>query len=117
MVAREGARGIEMTTRRRLLALMLVACFVESGTATVAAASLGKTPRLETDCLRSRLVLRPRFGSSLEDLRPGERMPLVQVRVCNHARRTCMAFGEEVPFSRCSPADLQPETIGNLTTE
>jgi hypothetical protein len=106
-----------MTKAKRLLALMLVACLVESGTATVGFASVGKTPRVETDCLRSRVVLRPKFGSSLEDLRPGERMPLIQVRVCNHARRTCMAFGEEVPFSRCNPDSIEAETIGNFTTE
>jgi hypothetical protein len=106
-----------MLGSKRLLALMLVACLAESGTATIAFANLGKSPRVETDCLRSRVVLRPQFGSSLEDLRPGERMPLVQVRICNHARRTCVAFGEEVPFSRCNPTDFEPETIGNLTTE
>jgi hypothetical protein len=39
------------------------------------------------------------------------------VRICNHARRSCVANGEEVPLSQCSPSPLAPEAVGNLTTE
>jgi hypothetical protein len=106
-----------MNSRQRFAAYLLVGCLLDAATGTVSLASIDKRPRVETNCVRSRVVLRPEFGSSLADLRPGERMPLVQVRICNHARRSCVTNGEEVPLSQCSPSPPGPEAVGNLTTE
>jgi hypothetical protein len=103
-------------TGPRLTALLLAALVVSSFAGSTAFASIDNRPRVETNCLRSRIVLRPEFGSSLADLRQGEKMPLVQVRLCNYERRSCVADGQEVPFSQCTAAS-RPGTLGSLTTE
>lgn len=105
-----------MTTEARLTALFLAISIAGPISGSAASASIDNRPRVETNCLRSRIVLRPEFGSSLDDLRQGERMPLVQVRLCNYERRSCIANGEEVPLSECAAAS-RPETLGILTTE
>ena len=91
-----------MTGAKRFAALLFAAGLVGLAGSETALASIDVQPRAEIDCVRSRVVLRPEFGASLDDLRPGERMPLRQVRICSFERRTCVAHGEEVPLSQCA---------------
>lgn len=105
-----------MTRIGRTAALLLAAISLDIAGSAGALASLDNRPRVETNCMRSRTVLRPEFGSSLADLQPGEKMPLVQMRLCSFTRRTCVSNGEEVPLSQCAARD-EPELSGTLTTE
>ena len=93
------ARGLRPAAL--LLAGIMAAAGLPCGDAE---ASVGKAPRIEVSCLRSQTMLKPEDGA-LSSAEPGVAVRMRMVTICKEERRACLADREEVPMSRCGPAN------------